>query len=94
MESKSSKLVDPPFPKAMLARIFKSHTIRKTSRISKGGIEQLGKTLDEVAGWIISEAERLAVNSGKSTIASEHIKEATAMFFGKGGGDNVGSVGP
>ncbi len=84
MESKSSKLVDPPFPKAMLAEVFERHTVRKTSRISEDGIGRLGKTLDELAGWIIREAELLAINEGKSTITTEHIRESVKSYFSGG----------
>ena len=49
------ELLQSAFPKATLKRIVSKHTIRKETRISNEGLDQLSKTLDELAGWIILE---------------------------------------
>jgi len=82
---KSKKLVELPFPKATLKRIALRHKIQNNTRISEDGLEQLGKSFDELIGWIIRESERLATNEGKSTITSEHINDAIKIYFGEGG---------
>lgn len=76
-------LIQLAFPQATLKRIVTKHKIRKETRISKEGLEQLNETLDELTSWIILEAEKLAINEGKLTITSRHINEAFQIYFGK-----------
>ena len=76
-------LVKLPFPKATLKRIATRQKLQKETRISEESLQQLNVLLDELSGWIIREAEKLAFNEGKSTIKAKHINQAVEIYFGK-----------
>ena len=65
---KDKKLVKTVFPKATLKRIIREHKVRGETRVSERSIEELSSVLDELVGWIVREAEKLANNEGKLTI--------------------------
>lgn len=81
---KSKKDIKSLFPRATLKRIVSKHKVRKETRISKDGLDQLSIILDELVGWIIREAEKLVSNEGKLTISSKHINDAVKIYFGRG----------
>ena len=83
-KKEGKKGVRPPLPKATLRRIFLKHKVRRETRISENGLNRLGIILDELAGWIIREAEKLVSNEGKLTISSKHISDAVKIYFGRG----------
>ena len=81
---KSKKDIKSLFPRTTLKRVVSKHKVRKETRISKEGLDQLSIILDELAGWIIREAEKLVSNEGKLTISSKHINDAVKIYFGRG----------
>lgn len=71
-----------PFAKSTLREFFSRHIVRSETRVSKDAIDMLNQVLDEVGGWIIMEAERMAASSGKSTISADHIRSAVKLYLG------------
>ena len=71
-----------PFPRATLRKFIQRHAVRKKTRVSREALNLLNRLLDEVGGWIVRESEKLASVSGRSTIQSEHIRDAARQYLG------------
>jgi len=71
-----------PFPRATLRNFIRRHVVKKKTRVSGEALNLLNQLLDEVGGWIVRESEKLASASGKSTIKSEHIRDAARQYLG------------
>jgi histone H3/H4 len=54
------KVAPSTFPRAILRNFVKRHVVGEKTRISSDALETLDKMLDEVAGWIIRESEKMA----------------------------------
>jgi histone H3/H4 len=71
-----------PFSKAMLRDFIARHVVKSETRVSKDALDLLNRVLDEVGGWIIREAEKMAASSGRSTISADHIRGAVKLYLG------------
>ena len=71
-----------PFPNATLKKFIMRHIVNKDMRVSKEALNVLNRIFDEIGGWIIREAEKMAVSGGMSTISAEHVRDAARFYFG------------
>jgi len=71
-----------PFANAALKRLVERHRVSKETRIAGGALEQLNRVLDEISGWVVREAEKLATCGGRKTIDVVDIRDATKLYLG------------
>jgi len=83
IDMKNKRFVDLAFPKTSLKRIVSKHKVQQNTHISEEALELLSSFLDELAGWVICESEKLATNGGRSIITSKHITDAVKIYFGE-----------
>jgi histone H3/H4 len=83
MKEKKKEAIQPLIPKFTLKRIANKHKMREDTQISAEAFEQLSKTIDELTGWVIREAERYARDGGGVRIEPEHISNAVKLYFGR-----------
>lgn len=82
MGRKKMMMVRPLIPKITLRRVIDEYKMNKGTQIEDEALTQLSKTISELIGWIIREAERHAYDSGGIRITSEHINDAVRIYFG------------
>lgn len=83
-DSKNRKRPSSFFPRNTLRNFVKGHLVGKKTRVASEALDLLDKLLDEVGGWIVRESEKMASSSGRSTIRTEHIRDAARLYLGWG----------
>lgn len=70
------------FPRTAINRLLIKYRVNKTTELQVQASKQLASAMEEICGWIINEAEKIAIGRGSHKVSMEDVKIATLLFFG------------